>query len=125
MHQKNRRQTQRHQMALPLVVRLEDQPSSPGCETVSSNVSHRGVYFATDLPVKIGTRMEILVKMPEAIVGRPVREWRCHARVVRIDATGETQNPAGVGVEFIYYEVLRNRATVVGAEPASKQSAIA
>lgn len=112
-------------MALPLVVRLEDSLSPVRCETVSSNVSHRGVYFATDLPVKLGTRMEILMEMPEVIVGRPVREWRCHARVVRIDVPNEAHNSTGVGVEFIYYEVLRNRATTLGAEPTVEQSATA
>ena len=125
MYQKNRRQTPRHEMALPLLVRLENSFCALGSKAVSSNVSHRGVYFATHLPVKIGTRMEILMTMPEVIVGRPVREWRCHARVVRIDAPIQVQNASGVGVEFIYYEVLRNRATILGAELPVEQSAVA
>ena len=112
MFESNRRHTQRFDIALPLVVRLEDSLSAAQRDAVSSNISHRGVYFSTDLPVKVGARIEILLKMPETIVGRPVREWRCHARVVRVVPLPAPQEATGVGVEFIYYEVLRNRVPV-------------
>jgi Tfp pilus assembly protein PilZ len=118
MFESNRRHTQRFDMALPLLVRLENSLSAER-DAVSFNISHRGLYFSTDLPVKVGSRMEILLKMPEAIVGRPVREWRCHARVVRVVPLPAPQEAMGVGVEFIYYEVLRNRAPVERKEVPS------
>lgn len=119
MFESNRRRTPRFDMALPLMVRLEDSLSAAQRDAVSSNISHRGLYFSTDLPVKVGSRIEILLKMPEAIVGRPVREWRCHAHVVRVEPLPAQQEATGVGVELIYYEVLRNRVPVESEEVPS------
>jgi hypothetical protein len=51
----------------------------------SENLSERGVFFATDAPLVIGSAVEVLLKMPEEISGRPTTEWRCTGQVVRLE----------------------------------------
>lgn len=40
----------------------------------SENLSERGVFFATDAPLVVGSAVEVLLKMPEEISGRPTTE---------------------------------------------------
>jgi hypothetical protein len=40
------------------------------------NISRRGVYLATSLPVTAGMAVELQFTMPEEISGKPERAWR-------------------------------------------------
>jgi Tfp pilus assembly protein PilZ len=74
----------------------------------SENLSERGVFFATDAPLIIGSEVEILLKMPEEISGRPTTEWRCTGHVVRLEPVDTRRGKLGVGIQFDCYEILRS-----------------
>jgi hypothetical protein len=73
----------------------------------SENLSEGGTFFATDMPLLIGSALEILLKMPEEISGKPTMEWRCTGHVVRFQPIDISQGKLGVGVQFV---LLRNLA---------------
>jgi hypothetical protein len=65
-----------------------------------------GSLFATDSPMAIGTAVEILLKMPQEITGRPTAEWRCTGHVVRLQPVDASRSQLGVGVQFDCCEIL-------------------
>jgi hypothetical protein len=73
----------------------------------SENLSQRGVFFATDLPLSKGTALDLLVEMPEQITGVPPAQWLCTGHVVRVVPIDSPQGSRGVGVQFDFYEVSR------------------
>ena len=75
----------------------------------SQNLSERGTFFATDAPLVIGSAVEILLKMPEEITGKPTTEWRCTGHVVRLEPVNSPRGTMGVGVQFDCYEILRSK----------------
>lgn len=85
-------------------------PAERGAESV--NLSETGTLFNTDMPVAIGSELEILLKMPEEITGKPSTEWRCAGHVVRLQSGGGPKGTIGVGVEFDYYQILRSRTDI-------------
>jgi hypothetical protein len=91
-----RRNSRRHLLKTKLRVRAwksgwNDQRAE------SENRSERGVFFATNAPLVIGSAVEILLKMPEEISGRPTTEWRCTGHVVRLEPVDTPRGKLGVG----------------------------
>jgi hypothetical protein len=78
----------------------------------SENLSERGAFFATDAPLAIGSAVEILLRMPEEITGKPATEWRCTGHVVRLQPLDISRGRLGVGVQFDCYEILRSKNTL-------------
>jgi Tfp pilus assembly protein PilZ len=76
----------------------------------SLDLSEKGTFFVTDVPIPIGSAVEILLKMPEEVTGKPTTEWRCSGHVVRLQPVDTPRGKLGVGVEFDYYEILRSKA---------------
>jgi hypothetical protein len=79
----------------------------------SENLSERGAYFATDVPMALGSAVEILLKMPEVITGKPTTEWRCTGHVVRLEQVDTPRGNLGVGVKFDCYEILSSKTAAV------------
>jgi hypothetical protein len=80
------------------------------------NLSQRGVFFATDAPIREGETVEILLKMPEELTSEPTTEWRCTGHVVRVGKVDSARCNVGVGVQFDCYEVSRTEiAPTAGA----------
>lgn len=77
----------------------------------SQDLSERGVFCATNAPLAVGSPVEILLKMPEAISGKPTTEWRCTGHVVRLN---RPRGRLGVGVQFDCYEILRMEPALRG-----------
>ena len=71
------------------------------------NLSQRGVFFATDSPIREGETVEIFLKMPEELTDEPTTEWRCTGHVVRVGRVDSAHGTMGVGVQFDCYEVAR------------------
>ncbi len=103
----DRRTVQRHALKTPLRVRVWKSavPEHPG---ESRNISEQGMFFATDLPLRVGTVVEVLLKMPEEITGEPAREWRCTGHVVHVEPVNSPRGTPGVGVQFDCYQVSRD-----------------
>jgi PilZ domain len=72
----------------------------------SLNVSPRGIYFATDLPLQKGSAVHMRFEMPEEVSKKPVSEWRCTGHVVHLRPNRSSQGAICVGVAFDCYEIL-------------------
>jgi Tfp pilus assembly protein PilZ len=103
-----RRSSRRVQFKTALRVRLWKSGSTEQ-RAESENLSERGTFFATDAPLAIGSALEILLKMPKEITGKPATEWRCTGRVVRLGPVDTPRGKLGVGVQFDCYEILRSK----------------
>ena len=78
----------------------------------SENLSERGAFFDTDAPLIIGSAVEILLKMPEEVTGKPAIDWRCKGHVVRLEPIDASRARLDVGVQFDCYEILRSRTNI-------------
>lgn len=65
MNPKERRFTPRHKLQIPLTVRPLAASNLPAQSLQSTDVSIRGIYFASDLSFEIGMPAEVLLQMPE------------------------------------------------------------
>jgi Tfp pilus assembly protein PilZ len=104
---KDRRISTRHAVKTPLKVRLW-KSSTPEHAGQSENISEQGMFFATDLRMGIGSVIELVLKMPEAITGEPEAEWRCTGHVVRVSQVDTEVGTQGVGVQFDCYQVAKS-----------------
>ena len=102
----DRRVSPRHNFKLPLRVRIL-KSAIPEQRTESENLSERGIYFPTNSPLRVGTAVQVLLKMPMEITGEPANEWLCSGHVVRVESFDSPRGKLGVGVQFDCYEVSR------------------
>jgi hypothetical protein len=102
----DRRVSLRHNFRVPIRVRLW-KSGMPEQRTESENLSEGGILFATDIPLQVGTVVEALLKMPEAITGEPTNEWLCSGHVVRTEPIDSPRGKLGVGMQFDCYQVSR------------------
>ncbi|MGH9713371.1 MAG: PilZ domain-containing protein [Candidatus Acidiferrales bacterium] len=103
----DRRQTERFDLEIPLSIRTLELPETLARMAVSTNISATGLCVATDLSLRVGTRVEISIRMPQHVSGQPSREWCCKGRVVRVEHDDCARERQWVGVEFHYYEILK------------------
>jgi hypothetical protein len=96
----------RYAMRIPLCVRPLDPPGTPPFMVISTNISSTGLYFASETPFSVGTQVEIVLRMPEEVVGKPSREWLCRGRVARVQEHLSGDH-VGVGVQFYFYDVVK------------------
>ena len=89
-------------MRVPMLIRALGNPTEE--ELVESmNISLRGAYFPTSLPLEVGSYVELRLKMPEEIVPGQTHEWTFTARVTHREQLGRFGKKFGVGVYFLYY----------------------
>ena len=103
---RDRRLAQRHPLKTALSIRLW-KSKLPEQRAESIDLSERGIFFVTDMPLQQGEAIEVLLKMPKEITGEPTTEWRCTGLVVRIQPLESPKGRLGVGVRFDCYEVSR------------------
>jgi len=70
----------------------------------SENLSEKGILFATDSVIPVGTVLEILLRMPEKISGQPTNEWLYSGHVVRVERCASPKGQFAVGVQFDCYQ---------------------
>lgn len=107
MNPKERRFTPRHKLQIPLTIQPLAGSNLPAQSAQSTDVSIRGLYFASDLSFEIGAPVQVLLQMPEEITGRASPKWSCTGRVVRVDSRQDAGGRRGIAVEIHYYDVLR------------------
>jgi hypothetical protein len=91
-----RRVGQRFSYLLPVFIR--EAASSVQGMGFTQDLSSRGVFFFTDLPLTAGMEIEVTLRMPSEVTlgeGMPVR---CRGRVLRVTSPVAGQN-AGAGAE--------------------------
>jgi Tfp pilus assembly protein PilZ len=103
----DRRGALRHNFKVPLRVRV-CKSAIPEQRTRSENLSGQGIYFATNSQLRIGTTVEVLLKMPTEISGLATTEWLCSGHVVRVEPFDSPRGSLGVGVQFDCYEIGRS-----------------
>lgn len=104
-----RRYTPRLKLKIPIRIRPLDCAEASPRVVESTDISARGFYFTTDIPFEVGTPVQVTLRMPEEIAGRPLPEWRCQGRVVHVDPDAAVPGTSHVGVEIQYYEVLKEK----------------
>ena len=102
----DRRAFLRHNFKVPLRIHIW-KSAIPEERGESENLSERGILFATDAVMPVGTVVEVLLKMPEEITGEPTTEWLCSGHVVRVEPIDSSRGKVGVGVQFDCYQVSR------------------
>lgn len=102
----DRRASLRHNFKVPLRIRIW-KSAVPEQRGESLNLSERGILFATDSVMPVGTVVEVLLKMPEEITGEPTTEWLCSGHVVHVEPIDSQRGKHGVGVQFDCYQVSR------------------
>lgn len=106
---RDRRVAPRYLLEVPIRVRLwkSDMPEETSrCRDLSGS----GALFSTELPVELGTAIEVRLQMPEEITGKEAAEWTCSAHVVRIEPQREGRKRR-VAVQFDCYEIARKDKT--------------
>ena len=85
----------------------------------SVNLSERGILFASDSSLPVGTVVGVLLKVPEEITGEPTTESLCSRHVVRVDPIDSTRGKLGVGVQFKSYfqKTLLRRPLTIKTNP--------
>ncbi len=102
----NRRIARRLSFQAPLRVRIW-KSAVPEWRAESVDLSEKGIFFATDSLLRVGTQVEVRQKMPEEITGDPTTEWVCTGHVVRVEPVDSPAGRLGVGVQFDCYEISR------------------
>jgi hypothetical protein len=105
----DRRQTVRHNIRTPIRIRLW-KSAIPEERSESENMSEKGILFATDSEIPVGAVLEVLLKMPEIITGKPTTEWLCSGHVVRVEPIDSPRGKLGVSVQFDCFQVTRGLA---------------
>jgi hypothetical protein len=77
-----RRVTQRFPYLLPLTLR-QVAPSLEG-QGFTQDVSSRGVFFFTDLPLQEGAEIEVTLRMPSEITLGDSMRVRCRGHILRV-----------------------------------------
>jgi len=105
MNGTERRLADRFSLKIPLQVRILKSAIQEH-EAESLNVSIRGIYFRTDLPLREGTPVHLIFEMPQDVTRKPASQWRCTGHVVHVQPSSVPHDGIYVGVAFDCYEVL-------------------
>ncbi len=100
-----RRTASRFKMKLPLIVRWMDGAAVGEASTQSREVSSRGLSFAVQGGLKVGTLVEIVMTLPHEITMSGPVHVRCLGRILRLE-TGEGAGTT-VAAAIDRYEFLR------------------
>jgi Tfp pilus assembly protein PilZ len=110
------RRSPRYHARFSLRVQLVDSPEMPEQITESVDISTGGVFFASALPLKVGTPVEIFLEIPNE-VGAESSEWRFTGQVVHVRPYFLPFGKSGVGIQFDSCEVLRVADFLVSQDP--------
>lgn len=99
-----RRHDPRVNVCVPLRFRALNNPGATEQIAESENISQRGLYFLTNVPMKIGTPVEVSLRMPQAISGKVATDVRCVARVVHVRPNSPAASRFGIGLHIERYE---------------------
>ena len=104
MSSSERRIDPRVNIRVPLRFRVLNNPGSTEQTAESENISQRGMYFTTTIPLKVGTPLEVSLRMPRELAGKSASDVKCVARVVHVHSNSMLGGRAGVGLHIERYE---------------------
>ena len=89
---------------VPMQITLTLNSSAQPLPAETMNISTSGAYFATNLKLREGAKLELRLKIPEEIRSLPPLECKFVGRVAHVEPLG-INGMSGVGVHFLYYSV--------------------
>ena len=104
MSSSERRIDTRVNVRVPLRFRALNLANAPEQIAESENISQRGVYFETTVPLKVGTPLELSLRMPQELTGKTSADVRCMARVVHVRQSLQAGGKSGIGLHIERYE---------------------
>jgi hypothetical protein len=104
MNASERRIDTRVDIRVPLSFRALNNPGSTEQLAQSENISQRGIYFLTSFPLKVGTALEVSLRMPQELGGRMASDMKCVARVVHVRQSTTPGGMLGIGLHIERYE---------------------
>ncbi len=104
MNSTERRIDTRVNVRVPLRFRVLNNPGSTEHAAESENISQRGIYIATNVPLTVGTPLEISLRMPPELAGKTSSDVRCVARVVHVQPGQALGGRSGIGLRIERYE---------------------
>ena len=105
MSSSDRRIDRRVNIRVPLRFRELNNANSVEHDAESENISKRGIYFETDIPLKIGAPLEVSLRMPQGLPGKSSNDVKCVARVVHILKKSNAGGRCGIGLHIERYEM--------------------
>jgi len=111
-----RRAASRHNLALPVKIRLAPDLTTVGSILVKTrDISTHGFYFNTSQKFTVGTKFEFSVALPNEITGATQVYVSGKARAVRVEETDESRpGDLGVGVQIESYQISRTESGRLG-----------
>ena len=112
MSSRERRIDPRVNIRVPLRFRALNNPGATEQTAESENISQRGLYFLTAVPLKVGTPVEVSLRMPQAVAAPVSTDVKCVARVVHVRQNAALGGKLGIGLYIERYEaaaLLRER----------------
>jgi Tfp pilus assembly protein PilZ len=104
MSSSERRIDTRVNICVPLRFRALTNPGSTEQIAESENISQRGMFFLTNVPLKIGTPVEVMLRMPQELAGKVPSDVKCVARVVHVRPNSGPGGMLGIGLHIERYE---------------------
>jgi PilZ domain len=104
MNSRERRIDPRVNVAVPLRFRVLNVPNATEQTAESQNISQRGLYFLTTMALKVGTPVELSLRIPPGLSGNASSDVRCVGRVVHVRENAALGGKLGVGIHIERYE---------------------
>jgi hypothetical protein len=104
MSSNERRIDTRVNVRVPLRFRALNLANAQEQSAVSENISQRGIYFETSVPLKVGMPLEVSLRMPQELTGKTSADVRCMARVVHVRQSTQAGGNSGIGLHIERYE---------------------
>jgi hypothetical protein len=104
MSSSERRIDTRVNICVPLRFRALNNPGATEQTAESENISQRGMYFMSAVPLKVGTPVEVSLRMPQELAGRVASDVKCVARVVHVRQAVAPGGKSGIGLHIERYE---------------------
>ena len=104
MSSSERRIDTRVNIRVPLRFRALNNPGSTEQTAESENLSQRGMYFMTNVPMKVGTPVEVSLRMPQELAVKSSSDVKCVARVVHVRQSSAPGGLSGIGLHIERYE---------------------
>lgn len=103
MFASERRTTYRRKLHLPLHFHRQDPLIEGEHGATSVNVSTSGVYFISSLPLLVGEKIAVSMKMPKKLTGEKASNRLFTGRVTHVNSQGSPPGLSRIGVHLLYY----------------------
>ena len=104
MSSSERRIDTRVNICVPLRFRILNHSGATEQAAESENISQRGMYFLTNVPLKVGTPVEVSLRLPPELAGKASSDVKCVARVVHVHPSSAAGGKLGIGLHIERYE---------------------